>query len=157
MGLREVIVNKKIRFEIDINAPREVVWDTMLGLETFKVWTGELHEGTYYKGSWGQGDKIQFLVPGEDGMTAVIAESRPHEYVSIRYLGEISKGVEDTTSEKVRAWAPAYENYTFLQIPEGTKVQVDLDVRPEDEEHMRETYPKGLQKLKEICEKKSRE
>lgn len=150
-------MNKKLQFSIDIKAPRKVVWDTMLGPETFKAWTGELHEGTYYRGSWAQGDKIQFLVPGQDGMTAVIAENRPHEYVSIRYLGEISKGVEDTTSEKVRAWAPAYENYTFLQISDGTKVQVDLDVRPEDEGHMRETYPKGLQKLKALCEIKSGE
>lgn len=29
----------------------------------------------------------------------------------------IESGVEDTTSEKVRAWAPAYENYRFSDDP----------------------------------------
>ncbi|MCJ7843460.1 hypothetical protein MUB24_21805 [Lederbergia sp. NSJ-179] len=86
-------------------------------------------------------------------MTAVIAENRLHEYVSIRYISEIHNGVEDTTSETVRKWAPSYENFTLLQIPEGKELRVDLDVRPDDENHMRKDYPKGLQKLKELCEK----
>ena len=62
--------------------------------------------------------------------------------------------MEDTTSETVRKWAPSYENFTLLQIPEGTELRVDLDVRPDDENHMRKDYPKGLQKLKELCEKR---
>ena len=36
-------------------------------------------------------------------MTAVIVENKPNDFVSIRHLGVIEKGVEDTTSEKVRA------------------------------------------------------
>lgn len=150
-------MNKKLQFTIEISAPREVVWDTMLRPETFSTWTSELHEGTYYRGSWANGDKIQFLSPGENGMTAVIAENRLHEYVSICYIGEIHSRVEDTTSETVRKWAPSYENYTLLQTPNGTELQVDLDVRPDDEKHMREDYPMGLRKLKELCEKKAEE
>ena len=106
-------MTKTLTFEIAIRAPRARVWDIMLDPETYKAWTSAFCEGSYFVGSWDEGAKIQFLSPSGDGMTAVIAENRPHEFVSIRHLGVIEKGVEDTSSAKVRAWAPAYENYRF--------------------------------------------
>jgi uncharacterized protein YndB with AHSA1/START domain len=95
---------KTLTFEVTINAPRERVWHAMLGPETYPAWTSAFAEGSHYTGSWDQGAQIRFFGPSGDGMTAVIAENRPYEFVSIRHLGIIENGVEDTTSEKVRAW-----------------------------------------------------
>ena len=105
-----------------------------------------------YDGSWEQGAKIRFLAPSGDGMVSDIAENRPHEFVSIRHLGFLANGVEDTTSDAVRAWAPAYENYTFATVPGGTRVTVDQDVPAEWEEHMVGAWPKALALLKQISE-----
>lgn len=85
-------------------------------------------------------------------MVAEIAENRPNEFISIRHLGFIAKGVEDTESESVRTWAPAYENYTFEQVPEGTRVVIDQDVTDEFESYMNEAWPKALARLKSLCE-----
>ena len=145
-------MKKTLTFSVEIRAPRSVVWHKMLDAEGYSTWTAAFCEGSYYVGSWETGSKIQFLAPSGDGMTAVVAESRPFEYVSIRHLGEISQGVEDTTSEKVRAWAPAYENYEFTEAGSATTVTVRLDTVPEYEQYMLETYPKALQRLKELCE-----
>ena len=146
-------MKKTLTFEIDIRAPRARVWDTLIGPETYKAWTAAFCEGSYYTGSWDQGAKIQFLSPTGDGMTAVIAENRRHEFISIRHVGVIEKGVEDTTSEKVRAWTPAYENYRFTDLPDGCRVTVTLDTAPEWEQYMRDTFPKALGLLKELCER----
>ncbi len=145
-------MKEKLEFSIRISAPRGTVWDTMLAPATYAQWTSEFCGGSHYKGSWAQGEKIQFLAPNGDGMTAVIAENRLHEYISIRQLGEISAGVEDVTSEKVRAWAPAYENYSFSDVPGGTELKVDVEVTPEFEDYMLKTYPRALDKLKMLCE-----
>ncbi len=145
-------MNKTLTFTVSINAPRPRVWDTMLSDQGYRVWTSAFCEGSYFSGSWDEGSKIQFLAPGGDGMTSVIAENKPYEYLSIKHLGEISKGVEDTTSEKVLAWAPAYENYSFADAVGGTRVVVSLDTLPEYEQFMLETYPKALNRLKELCE-----
>ena len=153
----EVNMKKTLEFVVQIQAPRSLVWDAMLGQESYKDWTSAFCEGSYYKGSWAQGEKIQFLAPGGDGMSAVIEENRLHEFVSIRHLGEISAGVEDFTSEKVRGWAPAHEKYTFADVPGGTEVRVAVDVTAEYEAYMKETYPKSLQRLKTICEAARRE
>jgi len=144
---------KTLTFETTINAPRQQVWDTMLGPETYKTWTAAFCEGSYFEGAWDEGAKIRFLGPTGDGMSAVIAENRRHEFVSIRHIGMIEKGVEDTTSEKVRAWTPAYENYRFADAAEGCRLTVTLDTAPEWEQYMQDTFPKALALLKSICER----
>lgn len=73
---------KSIQFAISINAPKEKVWRTMLDPESFKVWTAEFCEGSYFEGSWSKGEKIKFLTPDGDGMTSMIAENKPYEFIS---------------------------------------------------------------------------
>ena len=85
-------------------------------------------------------------------MLSEIAECRNNEFISIRHLGMISNGIEDTTSESVLAWAPAYENYTFIAAPEGTTLVVDLDIPGEWVEYMNEAWPKALMALKQLSE-----
>lgn len=144
---------KTLTFESVIRAPRAKVWETMLGPETYKAWTAAFAEGSHYVGSWEQGARIRFLAPSGDGMSSVIAENRPHEFVSIRHIGMIAQGVEDTTSDKVRAWAPAYENYRFEDTPDGCRVTVTLDTVEEWEQYMRDAFPKALALLKSISER----
>ena len=144
---------KTLTFETTIHAARNVVWATMLGPESYKAWTAAFCEGSYYVGSWEQGASIRFLAPSGDGMIAVIAENKLHEFVSIRHLGMIENGVEDTTSDKVRAWTPAYENYRFADVPGGCRVTMSLDTAAEWEQHMLDTYPKALALLKALCER----
>jgi hypothetical protein len=143
---------KTLKFETTIDAPRARAWQTMLGPQTYQAWTSAFCEGSYYTGSWDQGAEIRFLSPTGDGMISMIAENRPHEFVSIRHLGVIEHGVEDTTSEKVRAWAPAYENYRFSDVPGGCLVTVTVDIVPEYEQYMLDTFPKALALLKGLCE-----
>ena len=145
-------MKKQLTFTISIAAPRSRVWEAMLGPETYTKWTSPFCEGSYYEGSWEEGARIHFLAPNGDGMVAEIAESRSPEYVSIRHLGEIKNGIEDTTSEGVRAWAPVYENYAFVETQSGTELTVELDTLPEYEQYMLGAYPKALSRLKEICE-----
>lgn len=149
---------KKIHFSILINAPREKVWDIMLGEETYPLWTTVFSPGSYYKGSWEEGSKIHFLGPnpdgtGEGGMVSRIKENRPHEFVSIEHLGMINNGVEDTTSEEVKKWTPSHENYTFVEKAGGTEVLVDMDIMAEYKTMFEEMWPKGLQALKDLVEK----
>lgn len=145
----------RIQFTATINAPVAVVWHHVTSLESYRHWTSAFAEGSHFEGSWEQGARIRFLSPAGDGMVSEIAESRTHEFISIRHLGFIANGVEDTTSEAVCAWAPAYENYTFSAVPEGTRMVVDQDVAAEWEEHMSQAWPRALALLKALSESSS--
>lgn len=113
--------------------------------------------GSHYVGDWNKGSKILFLAPGESGkmggMVARIKENRQYEYVSIEHLGIVEEGKEDTSSEAVQAWAGALENYTFNEANGATEVLVDMDTVDEYKEMFLNTWPKALQKLKELAEK----
>jgi len=80
--------------------------------ESYTRWTSAFGEGLYFKGSWQKGQTIRFMTPGRDGVVSDIAEDRPNEFISLRHFGYIVNGAEDTSSEAIRSWAPADENYS---------------------------------------------
>ncbi len=150
---------QKLHFSIQIQAPKEKVWDTMLQDSTYREWTKPFNAGSYYKGSWDQGAEIRFVGTDEGGneyggMFAKIKENRLHEFISIEHLGLIGlDGSVDTTSDEVKKWTPAFENYTFKEVDGGTEVSVDVDTNDEYKEMFEGMWPKALQVLKELCEK----
>ena len=147
---------EKLKFSTIINASTEKVWDTMLEDRTYRIWTEEFSPGSHYIGNWNQGSKIFFLGPSNDGklagMVSRIKENKLHKYISIEHLGEVYDGVEDTTSDRVKIWAGALENYTFIDKNGKTELVVDLDINEEFKEMFEDTWPKALRKLKSICE-----
>lgn len=146
---------QKLHFSIVIDAPREQVYSKMLDKPTYQQWTEEFAHGSTYEGSWEQGAKIRFIDPSGGGMLSEIAENRPNEFVSIRHVGMIgSDGVEDTTSDAVKAWTPAFENYTFTDKDGGTEVVVDMDASDEWAGMMGEMWPHALERFKRLCEGK---
>ena len=150
---------QKLHFEIQIHAPREKVWNTMLEDATYREWTAAFNQGSYFKGDWSEGSKILFLGPDpehpeiEGGMVGMIEKNIPNEFISIKYLGMIKDGVEDTTSDEVKEWTPAHENYTFTDTDGGTKVLVDIDVPQSQQALFDDMWPKALVLLKEIAER----
>ena len=146
---------KRLQWSVDIAAPASKVYQMLVGPESYQQWTSAFGDGLYFEGSWQKGQRIRFLTPQGHGVTSEIAEIRPNEFISIRHLGYIAdNGVEDTSSEAIRAWAPAYENYTFAATPQETKLTVDQDIT-DAFEGMEETWPKALEKLKALCENRA--
>ncbi|MDD1775427.1 MAG: SRPBCC domain-containing protein [Methanobacterium sp.] len=147
---------QKLQFKIEINAPKEKVWKTMLDDETYRQWTEMFGPGSHYIGDWKEGSKIVFLAPDEkgdlSGMIGKIKENRPNQFVSIEYVGIIDEGREDISSEETEKWNGALENYT-LQEKEGvTELIVDVDVLEEYRDIMQESWPEALNKLKDLAE-----
>jgi hypothetical protein len=124
----------------------------MLSDATYREWSAVFMPGSYFKGDWSEGSMMQFLGPsptgeGEGGMVSVVKENRPEEFISLEYHGEIFNGVE-TTYEN-----PGYENYTLKDAEGGTEVLIDLLMLPDEfAEMFNDSWPKALEKLKEIAE-----
>jgi len=148
---------ERIHFSVSIDAPRERVWTTMLEEDTYREWTDVFMPGSHYVDDWNEGSKILFLGPNKsgkmDGMVSQIKENRPYEYISIEHIGIVRDGKEDTSSEAMEGWAGALENYTFKENDGTTEVLVDMDTVEEYKEMFQNTWPKALQKIKELVEK----
>ncbi len=149
-------MNKR-QYKISINAPVEKVWHSMLDDAPYREWTTTFCKGSYFEGTWEKGSKMLFLGPDESGkmggMISYVEENRPKEFVSVKHVGMVKNGVEDTTSDEVKAWTPAYENYTFKPMGDTTEVVVDIDIAENYAEEFDKMWPAALQKLKEIAER----
>ncbi len=144
-----------LNFSIQINAPKEKVWNTMLEDATYREWTKPFNETSYYKGDWSEGSKILFLGTDpktgehEGGMVSRIAKNIPFEHVSIQHLGMIENGIEKPWEEE----GYGFENYTFVEKEGGTEVLIELTNIPEEySEMMNDMWPKALEVLKNLAE-----
>ena len=145
-----------LHFEIKIHAGPEKVHRLMLEDQSYRDWTSHFSPGSYYDGSWEKGEKIRFLGPSEDGlqsgMLATVKENLPGKVVAIEHYGMMDKGQEITTSDEVKEWEGAQENYYFWEENGDTILTVVVDTNRQYEEHMASAWPKALDRLKEISE-----
>lgn len=147
---------KKLSYQIDIKAPVSKVYDSMIDKDTYKQWTAEFNPTSDFEGGWNKGDKILFTGEHEGkkgGMVAEIAENIPNKYISIRHIGILDGEEEITSGPQVEGWAGALENYSFEENEGVTTVKIDVDTNEEYLDYFDATWPKALNKLKEISEK----
>ena len=151
---------KKLQFKKSINAPVTKVYDSMLGISsksTYEQWTSLFNPTSSYEGSWEKGNKMLFIGVDEKGekggMVSRIAENDPNRFVSIQHYGLLQADKEITEGPEVEKWANGFENYTFEENNGTTIVTVDLDTTEDFVDYMNQSYPKALDKLKELCEK----
>lgn len=151
---------RKLQFKININASANKVYDTMLGISnksTYEQWTALFNPTSTYEGSWAKSSKIMFFGTDDKGekggMVSEIFDNIPNKFVSIRHYGLVKADEEITEGPEVEKWANGFENYTFEESNGISMVIVDLDTTEDFLGYMNETYPKALDKLKEICEK----
>ena len=125
----------------------------MLDLDSYREWTGVFHEGSTYEGGWNKGDEIRFIGLNDDGtpsgLFGEIVESRPGEFVSIRYLGDIDHGVENREGPVVAS----HENYSFNESNGVTSLAVELEVPDEWAETMSEMWTDAVVTIKELAER----
>jgi len=148
---------EKIRFDKVINVPVSKVYNSMIDDKHYREWTAIFNSGSYFKGSWNKGSKILFIGTSETGevggMVSRIKENIVNKFISIEHNG-ILKGEEEITSgPEVEKWAGGLENYVFTETKDGTLVTVEMDSLEEFKSYFMETWPKALDKLKEICER----
>lgn len=143
---------ERIYFKIEIDAPKEKVWNVLLGETTYPKWTAPFAEGSRAVTDWQVGSKALFVNAEGDGMISKIAEHIPNEYISIHHLGMYMNGVEDYDSEEIKKWNGAQENYK-LSVKDGKSLlSVELDTTEEHKSYFEETWPKALEKVKELAE-----
>ena len=142
----------KLNFKAVINASPEKVWKVLWTDDTYRKWTSAFAEGSYAETDWKKGSKVLFTDGEGRGMVSRIAENRPNEYMSIEHLGEVKDGVEDTSSEKVKDWAGAHENYTLKKVNGKTELIVEMDITEEYKEMFSKMWPVALDNVKRLSE-----
>ena len=147
---------ERLQFNTQIKAPLEQVFKTMLDKEGYKQWTSVFCSTSDFEGSWNQGEKIMFVATNKEGkregMLGRVKAYVPNDFVSVEYYGMVDGDQEVTEGETADGFRGMYENFSFEPSGHGTNVTVDVDVEAAFKSYLSETYPKALNRLKEICE-----
>ncbi len=143
---------KRKEYTVIIAAPQKRVWEVLWSDETYPTWTAPFSEGSYAETDWKEGSKVLFLGPNGNGMISRIKTRNEPTYMSIEHLGIIVDGKEDTSSEEVKDWAGAMENYTLEDKEGKTKLTVEVDIAEDHIDSFEKAFPQALQKVKELSE-----
>jgi uncharacterized protein YndB with AHSA1/START domain len=148
---------ERVHFEKMINARSEKVFRIMTGQNTWPEWTSSFNPSSHFIGTWEKGSGIHFLGKDEDGtiggMASKIRENIPGRYLSIEHLRMIKNGKEITNDPDADGWAGAMENYTLTSKGEKTLLSIDCEVKKGYIPYFESTWPKALDKLKEMAER----
>jgi hypothetical protein len=144
---------KSLFFTIDINASKEIVWNVLWDDTTYRQWTSVFSEGSYCISDWKQGDKIIFLNADKNGMFSVIEKKHTPEFMSFKHIGVVKNGEEQPLDAEAQKWTGATENYTLSDSGDGTQLTVEITVTDDFTAYFNESFPKALQKVKDLAEK----
>ncbi|MES2836950.1 MAG: SRPBCC family protein [Bacteroidota bacterium] len=144
---------KKIKYTTTINASPEKVWNTLFNDETYRQWTSAFTEGSHYKGDLKQGGRIHFLSPSGGGLYSNVFFLVPNKNVMFQHIGEIKNFEEQAIDDEAEKWTGCFENYTLKQNGNEILLEVEIDMSPENIEHMNDIFPKALANVKAIAEK----
>ena len=146
---------KRISFKTEINAPAEKVWDVLWNDRSYREWTSSFSPGSYAESDWKEGSSIRFLSPEGEGMRSEIAKKVDNKIMSFRHLGTVVGGRDVPESEEKEDWKGAMETYHLRDGAQGTELEVEMDVTEEFEDYFRKTFPRALQRVKDLSEQRN--
>ncbi|MFT3911669.1 MAG: SRPBCC domain-containing protein [Ferruginibacter sp.] len=136
-----------LKFQANINAPKEKVWEILWNDDTYRKWTAAFTEGSHAESDWKEGSKILFLDGKGRGMFSMIEKKIVNEQIIFKHLGEVKDGVEEA-----KEWGGARERYFLSEKNGTTELSVEMDSTGDMDTYFNDTFPKALAIVKEISE-----
>ncbi len=143
----------KLQFSIEINATKERVWDTLWQDETFREWASIIDPETYMVGDLQEGNEIEFISSASGyGVTSRVEKLVVGEFLLLRHRADTQ---EEGKREREKEWTGGEESYSLAEKDGTTTLTVAFDVPPGLEELFKVTYPKALERVKALAERKN--
>ncbi len=100
-----------------------------------------------------QGNEIQFISAENGyGVTSLVEKLTPGEFLLLRHSADTQ---ETGTREREKEWTGGTESYLLAETDGTTTLTAAFDVPPELEEYFEINYPRALERVKTLAEKRS--
>jgi len=144
---------EKLKYQIEIDASAEKVWDILWNEKTYSQWTYYFSPDSNMVTDWEVGGKTYFTDSSKkNGMLSTIERIEEPKHLIFKHLGELHNGVEDVDSEKVKAWNGSLEAYYLEENNGKTTLKVEVDSNDEFKEMFDNGFKKGLEVIKNLSE-----
>lgn len=139
-----------MKFSVEINAPKEKVWDTLWQDKTLREWAGIIDSGTHMVGELKQGNEVEFISGNGYGVTSLVEKLTPNEFLLLKHRADTQ---DKGKKEREKEWTGGQESYTLAEKVGTTTLTTAFDVPPEMEDYFKDKYPKALDRVKVLSEK----
>ncbi|PZU85262.1 MAG: ATPase [Chryseobacterium sp.] len=144
---------KKLKYQIEIDAPAEKIWDILWNEKTYSQWTYYFSPDSNMVTDWQVGGKTYFTDSSKkNGMVSTIERIEEPKHLIFKHIGELHNGVEDVDSEKVKAWNGSLEAYYLEENNGKTTLKVEVDSNDEFKDMFDNGFNKGLEVIKNLSE-----
>lgn len=144
---------KHLYYQIEINASKSEVWNALIDLEKFKIWTQAFSPKSYFEGQWKQGEEISFIDADRGGTVAKIDEFIPYDRIVATHIATLTKDlVRETTGEFTENWIGTKETYVLEENAGKTTLKIEMQSHPDFTEMFENSWPKALKDLKKVVE-----
>lgn len=140
-----------MQFSIEIHATKERVWDTLWQDETLRQWAGIIDPGTHMVGELREGNEIQFISGNGYGVTSFVEKLTTNEFLLLKHSADTK---ENGKQERDKQWTGGQEWYKLAEKDGTTTLTFASDVPPELEAYFADAYPKVLENIKILSERK---
>lgn len=141
-----------LKFEINIYASLEKIWDVLWNENTYSQWTKFFAEGLVFKTDWQVGGRTYFLNPEGDGMVSTINSLNIPNEVVFSHLGLMKNNVETLKTKEVEEWSGLEEKYFLMERENFVNLKVILRSPNPQHEMMTKAFTLGLEKVKMLSE-----
>lgn len=142
-----------MQFQVEIRAAKQKVWDTLWQDETLRDWAGIIDPGTYMIGELKEGGEVQFISAANGyGVTSLVEKLTPGEFVLLRHRADTQ---EHGKQPRDNEWTGGKESYLLSERDDTTILTAEFDVPPGMEEYFSVNYPKALERVKVLAEKRN--
>ena len=143
-----------LKFQTDINAPREQVWNALWDQNNYRQWTEPFNVDAAHQsqlqGELKQGNEIQFMGDRDNGMYAQVETLKPNEEMKFRHMGEIKAGQRLEPANAAKGMGT--ECYRLTERNGKTHLEVDVDAPNAMTDQIRSAFPQALARVKTIAE-----
>lgn len=140
---------KTLRFETEIDAPAEKVWNALWDEKNYMEWTAPFGEGSHAESDWEEGSSIKFLGASDEGLFSIIETKIENKKMTFKHMGSIKNGVQIPETE----WTNAIEDYILVEKDSKTTLKVSVAIVESYEYMFNKSFVEGLKIVKEISER----
>ena len=145
---------KKLEASIQIEAPKEKIWDVLLQDQTYRIWTSVFSPNSFAEtDGWKAGSTVYFKDgAGNNGMISQISEHRPTECIVFAHQGMLRDGQEIFDGPEVADWKGSTEAYYLTPSGNGHQLRIEQYLTEQHLDWFQNAWKQALEKIKELSE-----
>jgi uncharacterized protein YndB with AHSA1/START domain len=143
---------KIIKHTIEINAPKEKVWDVLTKDALNRQWYAEFGAGSKAETTWEEGSQALFTDDENNGIVATVSVNRYAEELIVCYKGILMEGTPHYTGEYADHVKNGYESYLLTEDKGITTLVTAASMSEAFMDMMGEAWDRAKDKIKQLAE-----